>query len=397
MDTLQLSMKVLSLPFRWGIALIDVAASALSAVFEWLRMLRVELWLVEGEEKNGRTPLSLLCGVKGQEKTYLLRLMFADGYRQRRIGRFWLWNLPKVIRRKGADGSMAALEVAESQRGFLRGDGYFFIPMWVQGEVDLPRDKAALRRVNGDLRRIRRHALQFEVTSDPQKFNNFYHNMYLPYVTATFGDCAGITPYRHEKHFFRTGELLLIKNQEGSIAGQVIQYTENGPILRDVGIRDGNRAYVQQGAACALYHFGFKHLESQGRTGAWLGWSRPWLGDGVLRFKRKWGQRISDSYSCGSEFALRILSPSPATSAFLCNNPFLFKRDGLLYGAVFVPADQPLTPVSIRRIAKDFFHPGMTRLFVFHTEELSKLSPDVVPVDCAERIELRNIMIPSPH
>jgi hypothetical protein len=323
-------------------------------------------------------------------------LMFADGYRQRCIGRFWLWNLPKVIQRKGVDNSIAVLEVADSQRRFLCGEDYFYIPMWVQGDVDLPRDKAALRRVNGDLRRIRRHALEFEVTSDPQKFNDFYHHMYLPYITATFGDCAGITPYRHEKYFFNTGELILIKNQEGSIAGQVIQYAENGPILRDVGVRDGNRAYVKQGAACALYHFGFQHLESKGHKGAWLGWSRPWLNDGVLRFKRKWAQQISDAYSCGSEFALRILSPSPATSAFLCNNPFLFNRDGLLYGAVFVSADPPLTSESIRRIDKDFFHPGMTRLFVFHSEVLSELSPDLVPADCAQRIELHNIMMPSP-
>jgi hypothetical protein len=395
MKILQISMKALRLPLHWGITILNGSASALSVAFEWLRLLRVELWLVEGEEKNSRAPLSLLCGVRGREKTYLLRLMFADGYRQHCIGRFWLWNLPKVIRCKGADCSMAVLEVSDSQRRFLRGDDYFFLPMWVQGDVDLPRDKVALRRVKEDLRRIRRHALDFEVTTDPRKFDDFYHHMYLPSVTKSFGDCAFVTLYRHEKHFFRAGELLLVNNQEGSIAGIVLQYTEKGPILRDSGIRDGNRAYVQRSASSALYHFGFQHLESKEHKGAWLGWSRPWLNDGVLRFKRKWGQRISDSYSWGSEFALRILTPTAATTAFLCSNPFIFRRDGLLYGAVFVPADMPLTPENIRRIDKDLFHPGMTRLFVYHPEESGEHSSDLVPADCAERVELHNAMMPS--
>ena len=90
------------------------------------------------------------------------------------------------------------------------------------GEVNLPCDAHTLRRVNGDIRRIRKHKLTFEITRDPQKFDDFYYNMYVPYISKTFGPRAYIYSYRHQKRLFQSCDLIIIKQQEQAIAGQFI-------------------------------------------------------------------------------------------------------------------------------------------------------------------------------
>jgi hypothetical protein len=106
----------------------------------------------------------------------------------------------------------------------------------------------------------------------------------------------------------------------------------------------------------------------------------------VLQFKKKWSQRITDC--CSNGFALRVLSHRPATRAFLCNNPFIFRRDGLFFGAVFADGDKPLTGEDIRQIDKDYFHPGMSRLFIYHLGSEPTPIPNLIPAELSQRIEL---------
>jgi hypothetical protein len=157
--------------------------------------------------------------------------------------------------------------------------------------------------------------------------------------------------------------------------------------LWESGIRDGNRDYVKEGAGGALYHFGLQYLQEKGFTKAFLGWSRPFLRDGVLQFKRRWSQRLMASYPNG--YGLKILSDTPAAKAFLCNNPFIFKRRGLLHGAVFVAADRPLTADDIQGLDRDYFYPGLSRLFIYCLGQDDPRMPDGLPAELAARIELR--------
>jgi hypothetical protein len=298
-----------------------------------------------------------------------------------------MWNAAKAIPAAASGCSLMFVESLESHRHSTRHGEDFFIPMWLLGEVDLPRDAAATRKVSGDLRRIRRHGLEFTITRDLGQFDDFYYNMHLPYVTKTFGNCADPSPYKRMRAFLKFSDLLLIRSQETSIAGQLIMHYKAGPFLGDVGVRDGNREYVQNGAACALYHFGLQYVQEKGCKKAWLGYSRPFLRDGVLQFKKKWSQRVTDSYSNG--FTLRVLSYAPAAKAFLSNNPFIFKRGGLFYGAVFVDGDEPLSIEAMRELDKDYFHVGLSRLCIYRLVATTPAMAEPLLEDLAERIELR--------
>ncbi len=138
---------------------------------------------------------------------------------------------------------------------------------------------------------------------------------------------------------------------------------------------------------CALYHFSLQYLEEKGYKKALMGWSRPFLRDGVLQFKKKWSQRITDGHDSG--FALQLLSPTPAVKAFLCNNPFIYKNRGRFYGAVFADGAKPLSSEDVRQIDKDYYHPGLSRLLVYCFGQEKPPLPGPVPPELAEHIEVR--------
>jgi hypothetical protein len=354
---------------------------------ELLRQLRVELWSVEGNERNSGLPLSILFAAHGADRHFLLHVLFADAYCERCLGRFWLWNIAKAIPAAASPCSMILAQMFESKIKFARPGDCLFVPMWLFGEVDLPRDEQATRRVKRDLRTIRQHALQCEVTRDPARLDDFYHNMLVPYDTNTFGVCADIVSYHRVKEAFPSCDLLLVKHEEKAVAGVLLSYFGKHPHLWEMGIRDGNREYLKIGAGFAWYHFALQYLQDQGHKKAGLGWSRPFLRDGVLQLKRKWSQKLTVSANYG--FAFRVLSHTPAAKAFLCNNPFVFRRDGRFFGAVFVDGDTQLSAEDIQQIDKDYFHPGMAKLAVYFLDREHPPATNLVPPELAERIEIR--------
>ena len=391
MPTFRALGNAISAPPRKLIAGIAWMASKLYEGIEWLYHLRVELWRVEGEERHSGLPLSVLCGLRGNTKNYLLGQLFKDGYRQRSLGRFWLWNLSKPLPRAASDCSLIFLWACNSHLKKLTRPGeWFLIPDCVSGTVDLPRDAIATRKVQGDLQKIRRHGLQCEVTRDRRKFDDFYYNMYVPYISKTYGDCAFITPYKQLRRVFQTCDLLLVEKEHRSVAGQLITYQEAIPRLMMMGIRNGDREVVRTGGGGpALFHFSLQYLQEKGYCKAELGWSRPFLHDGVLIHKRRWSQVITESYDWG--FWLKILSLEPASRSLLRNNPFIHKRNGLLYAAVFVDSDTAITSQLVDQLMKDYFHAGLKGLDIYRLLQENTTEAKPVEVELPEHIKVQRI------
>jgi hypothetical protein len=363
-------------------------ASRPQAALNWLGCFRVELWRVEGEERTSGLPLSLLCAAAGTSKNYVLDLIVKEPYLQRRLGRFWLWNLAAAAGKAGADCSLIVVDTDHSHLKFADSDDWYLVPLWLFGEADLPYDAHVSSKRKSELRRrIRRQGYEFEVTRDRERFDDFYYNMYVPYIKETHGHCAQVESYKALCEVFRQSDLLLLKNQDGFIAGTLMRYAKAEPYLWESGIRDGNRQYVQDGAAAALYHFCLEYLHGKGYQKVYFGWSRAFLRDGVLQFKKSLSQRIADSYQSG--FALRVLSYTPAVNAFLVGNPFIHKRQGHLYAAVFVDGDKPLCAEEMKRIDKEYFHPGLARLYIYLLPGAKPTPPEAVPAEIAERMEIR--------
>ena len=364
-------------------------ASPLIYCYQLFLDLRLNLWFLTGDEFTSRKELSILCATNDDRyKNYLLGLAFGTSFQERCLGRAWLWKIPKVIAETGEGFSLMIVQVRGSHHKLMRSNNWFYIPRNVVGEVDIPLDPTVMKKhtIKMDLRKIRKHSLGFEVTRCPKLFDDFYHNMYVPHITKAHSSSATIIPYKHMRKKFQKCDLLLVTKQAKRIAGTLIVYEKTGPRRWVLGIRDGNREYLKDGAVGAISHFSLRYLHDKGFTKVNLGYSKSFLRDGVLQYKRKWSQRIVGAY--GNEFALKVISYTDATKAFLQKNPFIFKRHGCLHGATFVDGDDALSPEEIKQIDKQHYHPGLSKLFIYHLQHGDTVNQESVPPELLERIVL---------
>ena len=333
---------------------------------ELLRPLRPHVWIVTGEEKGSHLPLSIcLSATTDEYKSYLLELIFGSSFRARYLGRTWLWNVFKTTPKTAGGCSMVFAEVDRRYLKLLGGGRGIVIPAWIFGEVDLPRGPVVMKRKSHlyVLRKIRQNHLEFEISRDPQRFDDFYHNMYVAYTKERYGDTAFFSTKEVRKAQFDNGELLFVKKQGEYISGMLIGYDGTRAHLRCVGVRDGNRDYVRDGAISAAYEFSLRRAEEKGYRKCGLARSRSFLRDGVLRFKRNLPQTIIGASN--RKLVVRVLEETHATRAFLQNNPFIFERSGELNGLVFMSSEVPPTPQALQEIGKQHLHAGLSKLVAY--------------------------------
>lgn len=345
--------------------------------FRTLKQLKLDFWIVNGLELSTKKPLSVLCAAYDKEtKNYLSELIFGESYEECYFRSDWVWNIPSLIDEVRSFCSLMIVELHKQHRKLVNINNCFFIPCWVRGEVHIPFSTAVMESddVRWDLRRIKKNSLQFEITRDPQRFDDFYYNMYVPYITKAHGRSAYVNSYELMRKNFQDSDLLLIKKKDKYIAGRLIWYEKEGPHLYNIGLLDGNMEYRKYGAVNALYYFSFQYLEEKGFTKVNMGNSRAFLRDGVLRLKGKWSQEIADTSSVG--FELKVLSDTAASRAFLLNNPFIFESQDHLQGAVFVDSEKPLSSEEINKIDKKYFHPGLSRLHIYNLHSSETIEKD---------------------
>ncbi len=332
----------------------------------------------------------MLCGMTAPEQSYLHGLAFAD---QPNASGAATLPLKKIFAGRLAAASacsLIALSSSEFKLSTMRRSGrWFMIPFWVRGKLPLPLPREILLRnsVKDDLRRVRRHEFEYEVTRDPARFDNFYHQMYVPLARKAHGKAAHIQSHDEARQHQFEFDLLLIrqKNSERDIAGVTILYEPDRPRLLSLGICDDEVDYAQQGVSGALYHFAFQYLQTKGFSEVGTGGSRAFLRDGVLSYKKKMGQSlIGGSWN---SIALKITALTPATQSFLKRNPFIHQSGGKLHAAIFT--DEPLSLDRLRDYDKEFFQPGLEKLVVYSFRPDETLRPDVLPPDLALRWEIR--------
>lgn len=351
---------------------------------------------MKGDETTSQSPFSIMYAANDDaNRNYLLGLIFGASFREHSLGRAWLWQISKLGVERGRDCSLLIVQTRASHHKLLRSKNWFKIPYWVFGEVDIPSDPKVTKdsSLKSDFRRIRKNSLQFEITQDAQHFDDFYHNMYVPYIMRAHGSSAYINSYEYMSAEFKKCELLLVKKQQKRIAGLLIAYEKEEPRLWSLGVRDANQEYLKDGAVGALFYFSMCYLNEKGFTKVNFGQSRAFLNDGVFQYKKKWSQRIVGTSL--EWFAFKVLSYTAPVKAFLQENPFIFENKGVLNGALFVDGEKPLSLKDFKNIDKKYFHSGLDKIILYsltHDDAVNQENvPQNVPPELSKRIVLRSL------
>jgi len=354
----------------------NVVSSGAYLLYDALNSLRPQVWFVTGELQESQLPLAICLFVRTVRfRSYISNMIFGSTACFRYLGRTWIWNTNKLPRE--AEGSSVVIsELDPRYAGLLCSKRGVLIPSWVIGEATLPRVHKVLKRKSAEntRRKIRQNSLDYEITHDQRHFDDFYHNMYVPYIRERYGSGAYISPQAQVQAQFDKGELLLVKKGDVSISGQLISYDGQCAGFEKLGVRDGNWEHVRDGALVASYEFTLRHVEQKGCRRVKFYRSRAFLMDGVLQLKRKMSQRIVAADR--QKYLLRVLIDSQAVRALLVNLPFIHECGGGLHGAVFIGGETMLTIALLRTIQKQYFHPGMADVVVFQFSSQSAKAKD---------------------
>jgi hypothetical protein len=242
----------------------------------------------------------------------------------------------------------------------------YLIPKWIEQKnlnFNGLSDFAGSRKndASRDIRLTSRYNYDYEFVKDEAILKFFYDRMYCPYMHARYPDEKVVVSFDYVRKEFRKGGLILLKDTATGqyIAGSVVNLQNNTLTAVKLGVLDGDPALLQKRAVSALYISYFKFMEKNNIRQFHLGASRPFLNDGVLIYKAKWGTIIDFDKRRGNILILRICRPSKHMDSFLLNNPFISLEGKELIGNIFVTEDNKSSEDDL---TKDYQFKGLSKL-----------------------------------
>jgi len=313
----------------------------LTKLRHFYRERRLNLWLLSGNERHSGYPLKVAYAGHVAGKNYFLHAAFGDGRVDVQHSRIWAWNAGNFGGSRYHSSDLVVMEAGEAQSADSGGKMGFFVPNWFEAIIDvatLEQRLARSRNLKNDLRKIRKSRFDYRLSRKRNDFDNFYHRMYLPHISKAHGDQALPMSYQNMLSNIEFCELLLVTRDGKDVAGAILRYSGDQAHAWKLGVREGDKKLIHDGALSAVYYFQLSHLKGAGFQQIHCGSTRAFLNDGIFQYKRKWGMQLEQILQ--DRFRIDMRQPTNGVKAFLRNNPFIYQRGGSIRAAVFLESDE---------------------------------------------------------
>lgn len=213
------------------------------------------------------------------------------------------------------------------------------------------------------------------MSKDLKNFDFFYNEMYAAHTQKRFEDLADLDSYDQMKDSFLKGFLLLIEEENKSVAGVLCEIQNSTLFARRTGILNGEEEYVRRGASSAEYYFALKFALEHGISKVDLLRSRPFFNDGVYNTKRKWGATVCLDPQSQSWVFFFIPECSKKVVTFFEINPMIIHEDGKLYGLVGWNSKNTLSEKDEKEFTVKYYSPGLNGLMLIqpHSQDLIQI------------------------
>lgn len=289
-------------------------------------------YIVTGIEKESGKRICFLYIGNEKFPLFLSDLLFVESPKVDRIGTVFVWRLQRIVDGLSRDIDAVLVSCDTFYRRWLSKAGLIVFPHMVDMALDISQSfdefyKGLSNSAKSDVRKVNREGYSYEILSDIDSLRSFYNKMYLPLIQSRFADKPMYTP---PFLFFRllqmTGyRLLIVKDTNGNaVSGCFFSVKDDEVFSRYNGVFEGDVGLITVGAESALYYFLIDWAKKNGFNKVDLGYCRPFLHDGVFRYKQKWGalMRLNGGTLRTDLFGLRIAKKDSVLHDFFQRNPF---------------------------------------------------------------------------
>ena len=154
-----------------------------------IKRSRVDVWRIEGTERSSGEAMTAFVAGEIATKSYLANVLFRDIATETHR-RMWLWSAFRIAADCGRGHTVAFVETDFAFYRRLYRRRAYWLPTWVQTELDADRLRELARRsgnIEKDVRRIQRSGFRPVISSNPRDLEDFFQEMYLPYARERFG------------------------------------------------------------------------------------------------------------------------------------------------------------------------------------------------------------------
>jgi hypothetical protein len=335
-----------------------------------LRLARADALLLEGKERESGIPLTAFYFGHYDNYEFVFRRIFSDFRIVEKHERIQSLFVGRWLERYQQRASLVLLDVELLYCKLLSTRSYLEIPQWIRQKYRMPETwkevlgtfRKNTKRV--DLRKVRKFGLSYRITREERDFEEFYHRMYVPYLTKRFEGEVIIEPEWKVRRQCRKGEIMQILRGEQVVAAVLLHCLDGRLAYVWVGVPEDLDDELYAGAFSGMYYFTIQYGFQCGCHEIDFLGSRPLLTDGLFRYKRKWGTFVEDSPVPRGDILLKPLEVSEPVKNIFRRNYFIV-RDGNSLAAKVLLAEGPGTSERLQGVFDQYFTEGLARLKVF--------------------------------
>jgi GNAT acetyltransferase-like protein len=253
----------------------------------------------------------------------------------------------------------------------LARENFLRLPPNISHKLDLPGDWSLVEQrflkrksTRDEIRKIEKYGLSYRATRDRAAAERFYDTMYMPYARRRHGELLDVDPREVVVKLGTTGALLEVMHGERVIAGGVLQQIDRRMRFLWLGILDGLDPGLRDAAGASLYCFAIRHSIAAGCRELDLMYAPADLNNGIHRYKRKLGSRVSNDWPYG-QLLVKVARLTPPVLTLFANMPIAAAgADNALHARITVDQEN-LSPDDVRRMASYYACEGLERLKIF--------------------------------
>ena len=333
------------------------------------------IWLT-GKEKHTGEPLSVFYYGRLMAYDYLVQRLYAEHAITRIEEDVSIRAGMRLLEHETASDLVIGDLSWPYYRGLPR-TRFLLVPPVIAHTISLPESWAHVearfrerKTTRDEVRKIDKHGLSYRTGNDSAAIERFYETMYVPYATQRHGSLLDVDSLQDVMAAANAGTLLEVMQRERVLAAGVLHRVGKTMRFLWLGIVDGLDPGLQGAASAALYCFAIQFAIAERCTKLNLMYSPADLNNGIHRYKRKLGARISGERVAG-RLAVTVANLTPATIAVFSHMPLAVAgTGGRLNGRIMVAADG-LSPEDVRRVGAYYACDGLERLTIFSTKPLS--------------------------